>query len=131
MQNNIFYNKDQKVIRRKLRQSDIACENIIWQKLRNSQTGYKFRRQVGIEKYIADFYCYELKLVIEIDGATHGTPEELANDKIRDEFFKDQGLIVKRYLNTDVKENLQEVLYDLQQVCEGIKNLNSKISTSP
>lgn len=43
-------------------------ENILWQKLRNNQLGFKFRRQHPLKNYIADFYCHECNLIIEIDG---------------------------------------------------------------
>ena len=132
MKNKLFNIENQKNARRKLRQTDIACEKIMWNKLRNNQQGYKFRRQVSIENYIVDFYCSQLKLVVEIDGAIYCTPEEEGYDKERECFLKNLGLIVKRCLNVDVKENLTELMYDLQNTLNKIDNIKcSEHSTSP
>jgi very-short-patch-repair endonuclease len=55
-----------------LRKDETQAEKILWAKLRNNQLkGYKFRRQHPIGLYIVDFYCHQLKLVIEIDGDYH------------------------------------------------------------
>lgn len=118
----IFNDKASKISRRELRQQDIACEKIIWYKLRNrGLLNFKFRRQFGIGVFVADFYCPELKLVIEIDGATHATAAEIAYDKNREEYFIGLGLIVKRYTNTDVKLHLSDLLYDLANLCERLQ----------
>lgn len=132
MKNKIFNTEKQKKIRRILRQTDIACEKIMWQKLRNNQQGYKFRRQVSIGNYVVDFYCPQLKLIVEIDRATHCTSEEVDYDKKRECFLKNLGLIIKRYLNIDVKNNLADLMNDLQMTCEEIdKSRCSELSTSP
>jgi very-short-patch-repair endonuclease len=113
---------------RKLRQQGITCERILWKKLRNRAfLDLKFRRQHSIGKYIADFYCEELKLIIEIDGATHSTEKEVGYDSERQKYLESLGLNVKRYTNTDVKERLGDLMYDLSELClELRKNLNLK-----
>jgi very-short-patch-repair endonuclease len=58
--------------RQYLRNNATKAEKILWQKLKNSRLGYKFRRQHSIKEYITDFYCPKLKLIIEIDGDVHG-----------------------------------------------------------
>jgi len=78
---------------------------------------FKFRRQYGIGKYIVDFYCPKLKLAIEIDGATHSTDEEIRKDKEREKFINRFGIIVKRYYNNDVYNNLDAVLSNIYEVC--------------
>jgi very-short-patch-repair endonuclease len=104
------------------------CEHILWNKLRNRALGgYKFKRQFSIGPYIVDFYCAEAKLVIEIDGATHVTEKELKYDKLRQEFLEEQGLKVNRFLNSDIKDNLEEVLEDIYDTCKK----RSIKSTSP
>ncbi len=110
-----------KSFRRLLRQQPISCERILWQKIRNQQLGYKFRRQYGISSYVVDFYCPELKLIIEIDGATHGTESEIAHDLIRQEYLETLGLNVKRYLNVDIKNNLPLVLENIIETCNHLK----------
>lgn len=115
-----FNQQRNKPLRRQLRQQPIACERILWQKIRNRQLDYKFKRQFGIDKYIVDFYCPRLELVIEIDGATHGTEAEIKYDDQRQKYLEGKGLIVKRYLNIDIKNNLRAVLADIKDTCDGI-----------
>jgi very-short-patch-repair endonuclease len=117
-----FNQQQNKSLRRQLRQQPIICEKILWQKIRNRQLDYKFKRQFGIDKYIVDFYCPRLELVIEIDGATHGTEAEVKYDEKRQRYLESKGLVVKRYLNVDIKNNLRAVLWDIKDVCDRIAN---------
>lgn len=118
----IFNHKHQKKIRRILRKQEIGAEKLLWSKLRNSQQGYKFRRQFGIGNYIADFYCSKLRLVIEIDGNTHSNKKEIDNDKNREKFFNNLGIIVKRYTNHEVYKHKEAVLVDINNTCLTLKN---------
>ncbi len=63
--------------RQDLRNCMTMPEKILWKWIRNEQLGYKFRRQHSIGKYIADFYCSELQLVVEVDGQIHGEEDVL------------------------------------------------------
>lgn len=73
----ILYNKhQQKETRRLLRRNATQAEQILWERLRNSQLGVKFRRQYGIGHYIADFCCPRKKLVVEVDGGIHLEKEQ-------------------------------------------------------
>jgi len=89
------------------------AEVILWSKLRGKQLEYKFRRQHGIGKYVVDFYCPELKLIIEIDGDVHGFDNQIKKDKERREFLESLGFVILRYSNNDIKNNLGGVLNDL------------------
>ena len=86
-----------------------------WRKQIN---GFKFRRQFGIGKYIVDFYCPELKLVIEIDGDSH-FQENRSYDKKRQQYLKSLGLIVLRFTN-------HEIYHDLERALNIIKQYTSK-----
>lgn len=109
----------QKAIRRKLRQQPIISERKLWSKLRNRALGgYKFKRQFSIGKYVVDFYSAEAKLVIEIDGATHSTDQEVEYDKERQEYIENQGMKVKRYFNGDIKEHMDAVLESILEACK-------------
>ena len=77
-----------------------------------SQTFY---RQKPIGFYIADFYCYRLKLVIEIDGDSHGETETKLNDQKRTEFLESKGLVVLRFTNQEVEKNLEAVMSKLEE----------------
>ena len=69
----------------------------------------RFRRQEIIGNYIADFYCHEAKLVLEIDGSQHYDPVQQRNDNIRTQYFHTLGLRVLRFANSDVNRNFQSV----------------------
>ena len=69
----------------------------------------RFLRQKILGKYIADFYCAEAKLVIELDGSGHYTPETKAYDAERTEFLSEYGLLVIRVLNREVTNNFYGV----------------------
>jgi very-short-patch-repair endonuclease len=87
------------------------AETILWSRLQRKQLfGYRFQRQYPIGDYIADFACRSARLVIEVDGVTHSTPEELAHDAQREGFMRSQGWAVIRCWNTDIYENLDGVL---------------------
>jgi very-short-patch-repair endonuclease len=118
----IFNHKHQKQIRKILRKQEAGAEKLLWSKLRNGQQGYKFRRQFGIGNCIADFYCPKLRLVIEVDGDTHSTKEEINNDKSREKFFNNLGMSVKRYTNYEVYKSMEAVLVDINDICLKLKN---------
>ena len=69
----------------------------------------RFRRQYVIGNYIADFYCHKAKLVIEVDGSQHCTPEEMEYDRKRTEYLQSLGLHVLRFSNLDVMRQFREV----------------------
>ena len=97
--------------RRDLRVKQTEAEKILWQKLRNRQiNGFKFFRQCSIGKYIADFYCSELRLVIELDGSQHYEENSLEYDNIREEFMKNLDIKTIRFNNLDVFKSLDEVM---------------------
>lgn len=70
---------------------------------------YKFYRQRPINKYIADFYCYSAKLVIEIDGSQHYTPEGIEYDTLRTEIINLYGIEVIRFTNQEIDCNFTRV----------------------
>lgn len=83
----------------------------MWGKLRNRQLArWKFRRQHPIDRFIVDFVTLEGRLVVEIDGATHSTPEELVRAEERTRILEALGFHVLRVSNADVRENLEGVL---------------------
>ena len=69
----------------------------------------RFHRQYVIGRYIADFYCHQVKLVVELDGSQHCSPEEIEYDQKRTEFLQSQGLTVLRFSNSDVMRQFEAV----------------------
>jgi very-short-patch-repair endonuclease len=99
--------KTEKEKRKDLRNNMPKPEQILWYFLRKRQlNGVKFRRQVSIGEYIVDFYSFERKLVIEIDGDSHFLDEKsIEYDKKRTKYLENLGLKIMRFYNTDVMKN--------------------------
>jgi very-short-patch-repair endonuclease len=96
---------------RSLRRNSTNTERVLWQRLKNRNLcGFKFIRQAPIGPYIADFLCRDMKLVVEIDGATHSTDEEIAADRRRTSVLEEQGYRVMRFTNEAVYESPEGVL---------------------
>ena len=96
---------------RKLRRQMTESEKILWQELRNRKlAGCKFRRQHPIGRYIADLYCHELRLVIELDGAHHFLPDQKQQDDERSFTMNLDEIHVLRFKNIEVASNLHNVL---------------------
>ena len=79
---------------------------------------YRFRRQYVIGNYIVDFYCHQARLVIELDGSQHYTPEEMEYDKKRTAYLESQGLKVIRFSNLDVMRRFRDVCETIYQLME-------------
>ena len=96
---------------RNLRNNPTDSERHMWRFLRLRQLGgFRFRRQVPIGKYIADFACIEAKLVVEVDGGQHQDNER---DIDRDEEMEQVGFKVLRYWDNQVLQETQSVLEDI------------------
>ena len=88
----------------------------MWKLLRDRQVANaKFRRQHPIEGYIADFYCHEYKLIVELDGSQHLTEQGLLADALRTQRLNELGIRVRRFDNRQVlveTEAVLQVIYD-------------------
>jgi type I restriction enzyme R subunit len=99
---------------RQLRQQQTPAEGIVWELLRDRRLeGLKFRRQHQIGNYIADFYCEEHRLVVEIDGEIHRSPEVVAKDTQRDAYLRSLGYSIVRFENQLVLDQPEEFLWQL------------------
>jgi len=104
---------------RVLRKSMTPAENILWEALRNRQIeGFKFRRQHPIGKFIVDFYCPKVKLVIEVDGGIHNNQQEY--DQNRTKKLQEFGCYVLRFSNAQVVHDLPNVLKRIIQVVHAL-----------
>ena len=87
-------------LRRRLRKNMTPAEVALWTMIRKRQVGnYRFQRQFGIGPYVADFYCDEAKLVIELDGEAHNDQAQMEHDRIRTEYMEALGIEVLRFEN--------------------------------
>jgi very-short-patch-repair endonuclease len=104
---------------RELRRDSAPAEQRLWSCLRTRRlNGFKFRRQFAVDRYVADFYCAECKLIVELDGDSHFEPGSELKDAKRTENLEAQGYTVNRFTNVDVFENLEGVLESLLETCE-------------
>ena len=111
---------DQTERARRLRKSDTAAEQRLWEALRGRRlAGLKFVRQLPIGPYYADFVCRAKRLIIEVDGDTHSTEEEMAYDARRTAALERAGYRLIRVWNAEVRENLEGVLETIRLAAEG------------
>jgi cyclase len=107
--NLIFENASQ------LKRNMTPAETILWGRLKGKQLGVKFRRQHPLGIYIADFYCHEHKIVIEIDGTIHNLPEIAQADAKRQLDIESNGIKVLRFTNNQIFNQLEHVLKTITQ----------------
>ena len=109
-----------------LRENQTKAECILWEKLRNNQLeGIKFRRQHPVNLYITDFYCHKYKLIIEVDGKYHFSNEQKKKDEERTEILKFNDIQVIRFTNEEVESNVEDVLRQIRNKIDELKNIKS------
>jgi very-short-patch-repair endonuclease len=108
---------------RRLRENMTDYEKLLWEKLKRKQIcGLRFRRQHPIDIFIADFYCHEVRLVVEIDGEVHNQQEEY--DIGRTAEMERYNIKVIRFKNSEIEANIEKVVIV-------IKNTVNQLLTSP
>lgn len=90
---------------RQLRDGMNESEAVLWEEIRDCALGVNFRPQQPIGRWIVDFYCAQLKLVVEVDGGVHGQERVRAKDVLRDKWFRDAGYTVVRYRAGRVRQS--------------------------
>jgi leucyl-tRNA synthetase len=109
-----------------MRREPTFAEAMLWEELRKEKLGVRFRRQHLVGKYIADFVCLEKKLIVEVDGEYHNTPEQQALDAERTleleqkYFFK-----VIRFTNDEVKHHISIVLNKIKETLDSRQSYRS------
>lgn len=105
------------LVARRLRRNQTDAEELLWSRLRNRQLcGRKFRRQVPILNYIADFISTDARLIVELDGGQH--TERTMEDEVRTRELEAAGYVVLRFWNGEVWENLDGVLETIRSLIE-------------
>ncbi len=113
----IPYNPKLKEFAKKLRKNSTKSEVVLWNQLKGKQIkGYSFHRQKPLLNYIADFYSYDLKLVIELDGYTHQFEETFIKDKLKQSELEKVGLTILRFSDEDVLNNLEGVIFEINRI---------------
>jgi very-short-patch-repair endonuclease len=104
---------EQKAFATSLRNSATDAERTLWKSLRgDALNGLRFRRQFPIGIYIVDFVCFEVRLIVEVDGGQHA---ESQHDESRDGWLKSEGFDVLRFWNNEVLQNMEGVMQELSK----------------
>ncbi len=98
-----------------LRLSLTKTEKLLWYELRDRKLdGFRFRKQHPIKDFVVDFFCYEAKLIIEIDGSVHLDPTQLERDIERTRILNQLGLKVIRFTNKEVEHKMDHVITQIK-----------------
>lgn len=108
---------------KELRGRETKAEKILWSFLSNRKLNVKFRRQHPISQFIVDFYCHELKLIIEADGEIHLRKEQQEYDEMRDEHLKNFGLHLIRFNNSQILKHPELVINRIQKEIQQLKDV--------
>jgi very-short-patch-repair endonuclease len=104
---------------RRLRGEATIPERKLWLRLREiKKLGYHFRRQVPFRSYILDFAEHTRRIVIELDGGQHTSPQNAARDTQRDRLLESEGYLVLRWPNHDITGNLDRMIEHLMVVLQ-------------
>ncbi|MEE1961557.1 DUF559 domain-containing protein [Allomuricauda taeanensis] len=116
MKNKIIpYNPKLKELARQLRKNSTPSEVLLWQKIKQRALGVQFHRQVPLLEYIVAFFCHELQLAIEIDGASHEFKYD--KDAQRERHLEKVGVHLIRLQDSEVKKQYVQCFVDLTANC--------------
>ena len=108
---------------RDLRKRQTWSEAALWERLRGRKLlGLKFRRQRPLERYIADFCCDEIRLIVEIDGGIHEQPEQRESDRERENFLRALGFTILRVSADDVLTDTDAIIEYIKQITQASVN---------
>jgi very-short-patch-repair endonuclease len=101
---------------KELRRYETEAEKRLWARLcRNQMLSLQFRMQHPINRFIVDFYCVKIKLVIEVDGSIHEIPENKVYDIGRSHILNDFGITVTRFSNVQIIENFEDTINEIEK----------------
>ncbi|MEM8568199.1 MAG: endonuclease domain-containing protein [Bacteroidota bacterium] len=106
-----------------LRSNMTSQEKLLWEELKSNRLyGLRFKAQHPIDIFIADFYCHKIKLVIEIDGNSHNSSDQISYDLNRTYMMNELGIKVIRFSNSEIEDNMSYVLGVVSESCHGRLN---------
>lgn len=109
------YHKNLKAFSRHLRNHSTLGEILLWKQLRaGGIKGYSFNRQKPLGRYIVDFYCKALHLVIEVDGGYHYEEQQKIKDKERQRLLEEMGLHFLRFHDEEIKKDMDMVIKTIE-----------------
>ncbi len=125
---NMHYGANPKLfeLAEELRARMTEAEKILWERIKVNEWHLKFRRQHPISNYIADFYCHQVKLVIELDGGYHENKEVRIYDTERENSIKEFDITVLRFKNEEIFKDIKNVLTKIGTTIATLKNNNTE-----
>ena len=117
------YNKKNITLAKNLRKNATPQEQRLWYDFL-SKYEIRFQRQKAIDNFIADFYCHQAKLIIEIDGSQHYTKSGEQKDEFRTEILKGYDLKVIRLTNRQINTNFRSVCEYIDNTVKSVLNGN-------
>ena len=115
-----------------MRKNPTEAENVMWKLLRKfRRQGFPFRRQHPIEFYIADFYCHNLKLVIEVDGGIHSDEKIKNHDEGRTGELERFGIKVIRFTNEEVLNETNRIYEEIDTIVKELAYKFDKFAPTP
>jgi len=117
LDNSFYYGATADIMRlaADLRKNMTAAEKLLWERIRVGKLGYKFRRQHPMLQFIADFYCHEKLLVIEVDGEIHNIDTNREHDEGRDFEMQQYDIKVLRFTNNEIFKDIERVIDTIRQ----------------
>jgi very-short-patch-repair endonuclease len=125
----IFNDRSKKEFRKALRNEPTFAERALWNGLRGNGIGAKFRRQESIGNYVVDFYCPEVRLAVEVDGASHSEREEY--DARRDQHLAEVKVTTLRFSDAEVLYSSEKVLTSIRETVERMRVEGKAVRSTP
>ena len=112
----IYHLTELKYRRRDLRKKSTKAESLLWNEIRDSKLGVKFRRQYSVMGYVVEFYCSKNRLGVELEGGIHRKSDVKAYDKYRKEYLEALNIRMLFFKNEEVESNLDNILNTIRKV---------------
>jgi cyclase len=103
------------------------AEELLWRRLNKNQLKVRFKPQHPIDVFVADFYCHELKLIIEVDGEIHNDQKE--KDESRSIDLQNHGIKIIRFTNDEVYHEIEKVVNKIESCIKAIQDLKHNLIT--
>jgi very-short-patch-repair endonuclease len=103
---------------RELRRNQTEAEKSAWHLLRGRRLDAEFRRQCRIENWVVDFYCFEHRRAIELDGGVHSQPSQMRKDAAKEDYLRTLGISLLRIPNGLVAEDPEEFVREVREAIE-------------
>ena len=131
--NNYHYNKNLSDFAKELRNNGTKSEACLWKYVLRAGKleKYKFRRQRPVLNFIADFMCFELMLVVELDGYTHLLEETIKKDEKKTRMLEEVGFTVIRFTDDEVLKDIENVQRELEGFVDEFEKGKKRTQTSP